>query len=125
MAKAAHDDVFDAALNKIATANVMTLCSSEPTTRTEAITTYMLADVTMTTGDGSGDYTIANGDSSGRKITVTAQAGEAVTNSGTGTYIALCDGSDLLLKTTCTGIAVLDSGTVDFPAWDFEITDPA
>jgi hypothetical protein len=74
MAKTVHDDVLDAALDKIATANVMTLCSAQPTTRTEAITTYMLADVTMTVGDGNGDYTIANGDASGRKLTMTAQA---------------------------------------------------
>jgi hypothetical protein len=125
MAKTVNDVVLDAALDKIATANVMTLCSSQPTTRTEAITTYMLADVTMTPGDGSGDFTIANGDASGRKVTITAQAGEAVTNDGTGTHIALCDGSALLYVTTCTGIAVLDTGTVDFPAWDIEIADPA
>ena len=82
MAKTTHDDVFDAGLAEIATATTMTLCSAQPTTRTEAITTYMLADVTMTVGLGNGDYTVANGDASGRKVTMTAQAGEAVTNSG-------------------------------------------
>ena len=124
MAKGVDDSVFDAALDLIATSTIMTLCSQQPTTRTEAITTYMLADVTMTPGDGNGDFTIAAGDASGRKLTVTAKAGEAVTNSGTGTYIALCDGSTLLCWTTCTGIPVLDTGTVDFPAWDYEFTDP-
>jgi hypothetical protein len=125
MAKSVHNDVLDAALDKIATANIMTLCSQQPTTRTEAITTYMLADVTMTVGDGNGDYTIADGDTSGRKVTVTAQAGESVTNSGTGDHVALCDGSSLLYVTTCTGVAVTAGGTVDFPAWDGEILDPA
>ena len=124
MAKGVDDSVFDAGLDKIATSTIMTLCDTEPTDRTEAITTYMLADVTMVAGDGNGDYTIAAGDASGRKVTMTAQAGEAVTNSGSGIYIALCDGSTLLCKTTCTSIAVLDSGTVDFPAWDYEFTDP-
>lgn len=125
MAKAVHDSVLDAALDVIATATTMSLCSQQPTTRTEAITTYMLADVTMVAGDGNGDYTIGNGDSSGRKLTMTAQAGEAVTNSGTGTHIALCDGSNLLYVTTCTNIPVLDTGTVDFPAFDIEIADPS
>ena len=124
MAKGVDDSVFDAALDLIATSTIMTLCSQQPTTRTEAITTYMLADVTMTPGDGNGDFTISNGDASGRKLRVTAQAGEAVTNSGAGTYIALCDGSTLLCWTTCTSIDVLDSGTTDFPAWDYEFTDP-
>ena len=124
MAKGVDDSVFDAALDLIATSTIMTMCSQQPTTRTEAITTYMLADVTMTPGDGNGDFTISNGDASGRKLRVTAQAGEAVTNSGAGTYIALCDGSTLLCWTSCTSIDVLDSGTVDFPAWDYELTDP-
>ena len=124
MAKGVDDSVFDAALDLIATSTIMTLCSQQPATRTEAITTYMLADVTMTPGDGNGDFTISNGDASGRKLRVTAQAGEAVTNSGAGTYIALCDGSTLLCWTSCTSIDVLDSGTVDFPAWDYELTDP-
>ena len=125
MAKTVHNDVLDAALDEIATANIMTLCSAQPTTRTEAVTTYKLADIALTPGDGNGDFTIVDGDASGRKVTITAQADVDVDADGTGNHVALCDGSDLLYVTTCTGIAVLDTGTVDFPAWDIEIADPA
>ena len=125
MGKSVHNDVLDAALDELATANSMTLCSAEPTTRTEAVTTHKLAAVTMTIGDGNGDYTIANGDTSGRKLTVTAQAGETVDASGDGTHIALCDATVLLFVTTCTTIAVVATGLVDFPAWDYEIADPS
>ena len=72
MGKAVHNDVLDAALAEVATANIMTLCSQEPTTRTEAVTTYALADVAMTPGDGN-DYTIADGDTNGRKVTVSEE----------------------------------------------------
>ena len=125
MAKSVHNDVLDAALDKVATATSMTLCSAEPTTRTEAVTTYALAAVTMTAGDGNGDYTIANGDVSGRKLTMTAQVGDTVDASGDGTHIALCDGSALLFVTTCSTIAVVATGLVDYPAWDYEIADPS
>ena len=123
MGKAVHNDVLDAALAEVATANIMTLCSQEPTTRTEAVTTYALADVAMTPGDGN-DYTIADGDTNGRKVTVSAKNNVTVDTTGTGTHVALCDGSTLLYVTTCTSKAVTASDEVNFPAWDIEIADP-
>lgn len=125
MAKWAHDDVMDAALAEIATGNIMTACSAQPTTRTEAVTTYALADIVLTPGDGNGDFTIANGDASGRKVTVAQQADVAIDTSGTATHVAICDGTDLLLVTTCTSQALVDTGTVTFPAFDDEFADPA
>lgn len=125
MAKYANDDVMDAALDEVATATTLTVCSTQPTTRTEAITTYKLADVTVTAGDGNGDFTIANGDTSGRKLTVAAQADIPVDTSGTAEHIALCDGSRLLYVTTCTSQAITSGNTVTIPAWDIEIADPS
>ena len=123
MAKAVDDSVLDAALAKTATSNQMTLCSAQPTNRTEAITTFMLASTAMTPGDGN-DYTIANGDTSGRKVTVAQKADVPVTNSGTGTHVALVDATSLLVVTTCTSQAVTASNQVTFSAWDQEILDP-
>jgi len=124
MAKSVHNDVLDAALDKIATSTLMTVCSQEPTTRTEAATTYALADVTMTAGDGN-DYTVAEGDGNdGRKVTVGAQPSVTVDSTGTGNHVALCDGSDLLYVTTCTSQSLTSGNTVDFPAWDVQIADP-
>lgn len=124
MGKSILDDVLDAALDEIALGNIMTACSAEPTTRNEAITTYALADIALTPGDGNGDFTIANGDSSGRKITVAQQADVDIDTNGTATHVAICDGTRLLLVTTCTSQALVDTGTVTFPAFDDEIADP-
>lgn len=125
MAKAVHNDVLDAALDKIATATTLSVCSQEPTTRTEAITTYKLMDVTLTAGDGNGDYTVADGDVSGRKLTVTAQSSVTVDTSGTGNHLALCDGSDLLYVTTCSPVALTAAATEDIDAFDIELRDPS
>lgn len=125
MAKAAHDDVMDGALNVIKN-NVtrMVACSTQPTTYAEANATYALADVTM----ASGDFTLANGDVSGRKVTVAAKSSILIDASGTAQHVALLDvtNSKLLYVTTCTSQALTANGsnTVNTPAWDIEIADP-
>jgi len=123
MGKSFHDDVLDGALN-ILKNNVtrMTVCHTEPTTYTEAITTYELADVTI----DSSDFTNADGDSSGRKTTVGSQAAVVIDNSGTATHIALVDVSNtkLLAVTTCNSQGLTLGNAVTFPAFDFEFTDP-
>lgn len=122
MAKSVLDAVLDAAFSEISSnCNLMCACSAEPTTRTEAVTTYELADAVMT----SGDFTTANGDTSGRKVTIAAQAGEAVDSTGTATHVALVDATRLLYVTTCTSQALTSGNTVDFSAWKIEIADPA
>jgi hypothetical protein len=122
MAKSVHNDVLDAALSEIEdNCNLMTLCSQEPTTRTEAVTTYALADIAMDTGD----FAIADGDTSGRKLTVAEQAGVTVDTSGTGNHVALVDDTRLLYVTTCTPQSVTATNTMTFPEFDIEISDPA
>jgi hypothetical protein len=122
MAKFANDAVMDAALNEVKNnANLMIACSAQPTTRTEAVTTYALADVAMS----STDFTLANGDTSGRKATVAAKSTVTVDTSGTANHVALVDGSRLLYVTTCTSQALTSGNTVNFPAWDIEIADPS
>ena len=121
MAKSVHNDVLDAAHDETALADIMTVCSAEPTTRTEAITTFKLADVAMTPGT---DYTKADGDVSGRKVTVAAKSAVPIDSSGTATHVALCDATRLLRVTTCTSQALTSGGTVDIPAHKYEIADP-
>lgn len=123
MAKFAHDDVMDAALNVLKNnATRMVACSAQPTTYTEGNATYALADVTM----ASGDFTLADGDSSGRKVTVGAKAGVTVDASGTVTHVCLLDvtNSKLLYVTTTTSQGVSSGGTVDIGTWKVEIGDP-
>jgi len=123
MGKTVHNDVLDAALDKVATGNQMSACATEPTTRTEAITTNKLAIVAMTPGDGN-DYTVSDGDTNGRKVEVGAQTGVTVDSTGTADHVALVDASILLYVTTCTSQGLTAANTVDFPAWDIEIADP-
>jgi len=124
MAKSVSDLVLDAALDKSATGNILTVCDTLPTTRTEAVTTYMLASVVVTAGDGNGDFVISNGDTSGRKLAVAQQASISITNSGDAINVAICDASDLLLVTSCTLQTLTSGGTVTVPTWDQEIADP-
>lgn len=126
MGKSVHDDVLDGAFNIIKNnCTRQVACSAEPLTYAEANATYALADVTM----ASTDFTLANGDVSGRKVTVAAKAGALIDTSGSATHIVLLDdtGFRMLFVTTCTPQALTANGTntVNFPAWDDEIADPA
>ena len=101
----------------------MNVCSTTPTTYAEATSTYMLAQVAMT----STDITIADGDAGGRKMTMAAKAGLSVVTTGGAEHIALTgsSGSTLLLVTGCTTQQLTTGNTVDVPTWDDEIDDIA
>ena len=119
MAKITDNSVFDAFLDKIATSTTMSLCSAQPANYA-GIAAVKLADAAMV----GGDYTNADGDTNGRKVTIAAQAGEAVDGTGSGNHVVLDDGVTMLYVTTCDAISVTAAGTVDFPAWDIEVADP-
>lgn len=125
MAKYANPSFIDGAFNTIkASADTITytLCSTQPTTRTEAVTTYMLASTTL---NKTTEITLANGDTSGRKMTISAKTGVSVTNSGSGQHVAICDATNLLFVTTTATQAVSAGGTVDIGSWKDEIAAPA
>jgi len=121
VAKNIHNDVLDAALNVIKNnANQMALCSQEPSTRDEALVTYMLAVVPIS----ATDFTIADGDVSGRKAIVAEQLSVLVSATGTGTHISLVDNTRLLYTTDCISQIVTQDNLLDLPTWDIEIQDP-
>ena len=125
MAKWSLDANMDAMLANIAQSDMLHVCSGQPA-NFAGIAAVMLAEVALTAGAGNGDYTLANGDTSGRKLTVAAQSAVSITNSGTATHIALSDGSaTLYYVTTCTSQALTSGGTVDVPAFDIEVADPS
>lgn len=126
MAKHAPDAVIDAMLADIAEADTLIVCSDQPS-NFAGISALALADQSLTPGHGNGDFTIGNGDSSGRKLTVAQQSTIDIDDSGTATHVALADtdGSELKYVTTCTSQALTDTGTVTVPAWDIEVADPA
>lgn len=115
----ANDLVMDAALDKVATATTLRVCSgaSNPTDLTAA-TAATLASVTV----DSGDFTKADG-TSGRKVTVAQQATIPITASGDATCITLDDGTNLLYVTTCTTQALTSGGTVTIPEWSVTFGD--
>lgn len=118
MAKFAATSVTDALLNAIKTATGMSVCTTQPTTRTEAITTYMLATTTPAfTGP-------ATGSPDGRQVQMNQATSVSITNSGTALHVALTDGSNLLYVTTTTSQALTAGGTVTIPAWTVTIRDP-
>lgn len=123
MAKWANDSMMDASLAYVATGTRLVVTSGQPA-NFAGIAAVALADVTMTAGNGNGDYTIANGDTSGRKLTVAQQSNVPIDSSGTATHVCIDDGTTLLYVTTCTSQALTSGGTVTVPAWDIEVADP-
>lgn len=122
MAKACNDLVMDAALDYISASTLLTVCSAQPTTYTEASSTYKLADQVVS----GGNFSKANGDSSGRKVTIGQQANVTIDSSGTATHVALSisGSSTLVYVTTCTSQVLTAGGTVTVPAWKVEVSDP-
>lgn len=118
MGKAASDGYIDGGLDAIAGSTILHVCSAEPA-NFAGIAAVSLADVVI---DGT-DFTKANGDTSGRKVTVAQQTDVTVDNTGTATHVVVSDGTDIYV-TTCTSQALTASNTVTVPAWDIEIADP-
>lgn len=182
MAKFTDNSVMDAALDKLAEADKLCVCSAQATTYYEAVdpaawvasTAYALNDAarptvrngfvyqvttagtsaaseptwpttagnTVTDGtvvwtcrvnyslaQGSlvvGDFTKANGDTSGRKTTLAAKTGLSIHTSGTANHIATIDDATKGLRdiTTCTAQALTSGGTVDTSSFKHEIAAP-
>lgn len=85
---------------------------------------YALADVAMV----AGDFTMSDGTTSGRKMTVGAKAGVPIDVTGTANHVALIDDTNkkLLYVTTASALALTAGAgnAVNFPAWNAEFADP-
>ena len=121
MSKFVPDAVIDTLLDEIATATRMDAVSD---VATPTDLTNSLANVTLTAGDGNGDFTVGAGDTSGRKLTVAQQTGVSITATGDATHVVLSLGGTILDVTTCTTQTLTSGGTVTFPEWDHEVLDP-
>lgn len=128
MAKFANDEVMDAALDQVSTnADQMVVCAGQPST---------YADATTDSGSGGnalgevaaagGDFTKADGDTDGRKVTV-ASKDVTIDVTGTADHVAIVDddNSTLLLVTTMSDTSVTVSETRTINAFDYEVGDPA
>ena len=118
------DYVLDAALSKLdLEADRIDICSQEPTTYTEATSTYTLGNSTSVSFGAPED-----GDTSGRKTRCAAISDGSVTGSGTATHYAITDVSATRLLCTgslTTSQAVVSGNTFTVAAFDVEIPDPA
>ena len=128
MAKFCSSIVLDAAATVIRDRGAkMAVCTSNAITTVDHVETYTLAVTTMTTGAGSTSYTIADGDVSGRKITISAQASIAVATTGVAQQICIYTtiGTTMLIyKTDATTQALASTANkVTIPAWKIEFRD--
>jgi len=118
------DYVLDAALSKLdLEADRIDICSQEPTTYTEATSTYTLGNSTSVSFGAPED-----GDTSGRKTACAAISDGSVTGSGTATHYAISDVSESRLLCTgslTTSQAVVSGNTFTVATFDVEIPDPA
>lgn len=121
MGKTLANSVLDAALAEVATCTRLDVTSD---VSTPANLTASLADVTLTAGDGNGDYTIADGDASGRKLTIAQQAAIPIDANGTAKHVVLSLTGTIKLTTTCTDQVLTSGGTVTVPAFKLELADP-
>lgn len=88
------DTVFDNGLTTLdSNGTRLDICSTEPTTYTEATSTYSLGNDTVNTGAPE------NGAVDGRRVQVPAISAGSVTASGTAGFWALTNGTDTLYAT--------------------------
>ena len=120
MVKSVSDDFLDAALTEIATSTTLTVCSAEPANYA-GIAAVTLAASTV----AGGDFTIADGTTSGRKTTVAEQAAVSITASGDADHTVLDDGTTMLYGTTAPTQTLTSGGTVTVAQWSVELQDPA
>lgn len=130
MAKFANDLIMDAALDfLINNASQLVVCAGQPASYSDATTDNgsggnALGEASL----ASGDFTKANGDTSGRKVTVAAKTGISVDAGGTADHVAIIDDSNsrlLHVTTLSSSQSVSAGGTMDTQAYDEEIQDPS
>jgi hypothetical protein len=123
MAKFADDSVLDAGLNIVkTTATQLCLCAGLPASYAEATGSKMLV---LKTGLTSGSFTGPVDDTSGRKLTKTAETGITVTNTGTADHAALCSGTVLLYVTDILPTQVVTAGnSCNTPIFKINFQDP-
>jgi hypothetical protein len=118
------DTMQDAALDYGAACTTMTVCSAQPA-NFAGISAVAGGSYTLTPNDGGGDWTIANGDVSGRKLSVATQTGNNATASITVTHIAYDQGSELRMVSTTTSKAITNTEPFDVTGYNVvEYRDP-
>lgn len=117
-----NDYILDAGLSKLDTeANRLDICSQEPTTYTEATSTYTLGNKTSLSVGAPEDRS-----PNGRKVIVAAITDGSVTGTGTATHYAISDTVNSRLLSTgplSSSQAVTSGNTFTTNAVDIGIPD--
>lgn len=128
MAKWSNDAGLDAALAWFADCDIIHLCKSQPANYA-AIAAASLGSVALTPGTSGGDFSLADGDSSGRKLVVAAQDIAAATASDAGStlHAVLAKSTDSTLRyvTTVAAQPITSGNPIQIGTWKIEIADPA
>jgi hypothetical protein len=114
------DTVFDNGLTIVDTNGTrLDICSSEPTTYSEATSSLTLGNDTVNTGAPT------NGATDGRRVIVPAITAGTVTGTGTAAFWALTNGSDTLYATgsLSSSQAVTTGNTFSLDAVSITIRD--
>lgn len=115
------DNAMDALLNEIATATALHVCSGDPADRAAVISNSL-----GTVAVSASDFTNANGDTSGRKVTRAQKSITAASASGTAAVIALIDSTELIHKSDLSSTQSITSGNpITVNANDHEVNDPS
>lgn len=115
------DTALDALLTQLANATRLDICSQEPTTYTEATSTYTRGNKTSITIGVAADRT-----PNGRKRTVSAITGGSVTSTGTASHYALTQVTGSVLWVTAALSAsqsVTNGNTFSTSAFDLNVPD--
>ena len=133
MVKFVTDSADDAHLLEIANfGDRITFCSSDPpdyhaaVTVADATSGAALGTAVLTLSDGAGDWDLADGDVSGRKLTLAEQASITVSLTANANHAAVVSDarSALLLVTEITSQAVTQGNTATIQTFDLEVRDP-
>ena len=103
MAALMPDTVADTLLDQIALSTTVTACVTQPANFAGIAGATPLGSYTIVAGAGGADWTIANGDTSGRKLSLGAQSGNNGTATGAANFLAFDDGATLLFTTAASG----------------------
>jgi hypothetical protein len=119
------DSALDSGLSYLTSnGDQVDICSQEPTTYTEATSTYSLGEKTSATVGSP-----QNGDTSGRKVTIAAITDGDVTATDTATHWALSKTTAtaelLATQSLAASQAVTSGNTFSLGAIDIEIPDPS
>lgn len=126
MGKVVADAVLDAAFDRLINNCIeLTVCAGEPSDYGSATTqgAQMLARTIIS----GADYTKANGDTNGRKVTIGQQTGIPVSATGGANHVCLLTSatiSTIEYITTATSQNLTAGNTLTVNAWDIEIADP-